>query len=369
LFLGHGDDKVIDSDPIWGNRQGLVVLGNDNFIGGEAPGAGNLISGNEYVGLAIAGERNQVAGNFIGTDVTGTVANGNRRGALVISGKSNVIGTDAADGFAAANVIAGNLQTGVSLTSTTTNNVVAGNFIGVDSSGFGALPNGQDGILVQGANNVIGGLAPNVISGNTRDGIRIDGGAARANRVESNFIGTDAMGVAPLGNGGDGVRITGGKNNAIGSTALGVDNVIAFNAGAGVCVASGNGNAIRRNAIFTNTGRGIKLTGQGNLAQQAPALATAVFDVSAGSLTIAGGLLSARSTQFTVEFFANSPGDPEGRTYLGSTIVRTDGRGRALVAATFTNVLLAAGDLITATATSSLDNTSEFSTAIAVVTQ
>ena len=67
------------------NRNWGVALGDVSLvtIGGTAAGAGNLISGNVVVGVYIDGSTttaNLVAGNFIGTDITGTLAIANRHG-------------------------------------------------------------------------------------------------------------------------------------------------------------------------------------------------------------------------------------------------------------------------------------------------
>src|SRR5262249_25269407 len=75
------------------------------------------------------------------------------------------------------------------------NNVVAGNYIGTDVTGTKAIPNLQDGVAVSrgSSNNVIGGSTPgagNLISGNALNGVNIfsDGfagtGASSSNVVE-----------------------------------------------------------------------------------------------------------------------------------------------------------------------------------------
>ena len=83
-------------------------------------------------------------------------------------------------------------------------NLIAGNVIGLDPTGFLAEPNGGDGIqLDQGTRfNTIGGTtaaARNVVSGNTMNGIELDNNAA-GNLVEGNFIGPNAAGTGAVGN-------------------------------------------------------------------------------------------------------------------------------------------------------------------------
>jgi hypothetical protein len=89
--------------------------------------------------------------------------------------------------------------------------------------------------------------------------------------------------------------------------------------------------------------------------------------VLAGIAIVAGGLLpsvASASTSFHIELFSSPSCDPsgagEGKTFLGSTDVTTDGAGHA----TFSSSVpaLPAGQAVTATATNSTTHdTSEFS--------
>src|SRR5690606_29380795 len=88
-----------------GNFHGLVIDqgANSNIIGTDGNGAGdaakrNIISGNHSDGLVISGpgtSSNRVAGNFIGTDVTGASVLGNANSGVRIDAgaSSNIIGT------------------------------------------------------------------------------------------------------------------------------------------------------------------------------------------------------------------------------------------------------------------------------------
>ena len=60
---------------------GISVGGQNNRIGGTTPQAHNLISGN-YGGISVGGSGNVVQGNFIGTDVTGNLGLGNDQGGV-----------------------------------------------------------------------------------------------------------------------------------------------------------------------------------------------------------------------------------------------------------------------------------------------
>ena len=125
---------------------------------------------------------------------------------------------------------------------------MAGNFIGTDATGSADLGNGRYGVNVSGAaGNTIGGTAGgarNVISGNDAEGVRIQGVGATGNLVAGNSIGTDATGTADLGNAVDGVFLA-SAGNTVGGTAAGAGNVISGNDGNGVVLVAGaTGNVV-----------------------------------------------------------------------------------------------------------------------------
>lgn len=369
-----------------GNSFGLFIQNaSGNVIGGTTAGARNNISGNNNQGVLLTASGttgNQVQGNFIGTDVTGTLDLGNsQQGVLISSGASNnTIGGTAAG---ARNIISGNAQSGVQIQNTGSQNQVIGNFIGTDVSGTVDLGNFGDGVNINiSSNNVVGGITPgagNVISGNKVNGVRI---LANGNQVQGNFIGTDVTGSASIGNTDSGVRVF-GSNNRIG----GARNIIANNGSAGVFVGLGLnnvfgvGNEFLSNSMFSNGGLAIDLGGDGvtpndsddkdpgpNNFQNFPVL-TAAFP-SGTRLNIQGTLNSTANTTFTVQFFANSNCDPsgfgEGEALIGSTQVTTDASSNASF--TFFAAGAQPGQSITATATDPAGNTSEFSNCIAIGT-
>lgn len=262
-------------------------------------------------------------------------------------------------------------------------NVIQGNHIGTNFSGTTALPNGGDGIEITTANNTIGGASPgahNVISGNSQNGIWINGIGATGNTIQGNYIGTDASGSLVLGNASAGIRITNGSGNMVGGTVGGAGNTIANNQDAGVAVEQGIQNAIRGNAIYDNVGAGIDLGADGvtandagdgdtggNELQNYPSLDAAI--VTASEIAIGGTINSTPNTTLELDFYASTVGDPsghgEGEFYVGSKSVTTDGAGNASFLATFTGVTTSAGDEISATATDPLGNTSEFAQNVA----
>jgi hypothetical protein len=195
--------------------------------------------------------------------------------------------------------------------------------------------------------------------------------------VTGNFIGLNAQGSAPLGNGVNGVYVAQGTNVAIGGTAPGAGNVIAFNGSAGV-VTVGSRTSILSNSIYGNAGLGIDRGDNGvslNVPcdsaneQNFPVVTRAVS--GAGTTTIEGILNSRPSQSYRIEFFANaacdSSGYGQGRNYLGSTMVTTDAGCNGSFSATFP-IGLSSTNRITATATSA-GNTSEFSRCTTLATQ
>ena len=292
-------------------------------------------------------------------------------------------------------------------------NIVAGNLIGTDVSGTISIENGWIGISVgRGSRNRIGtdnspdlfnDTERNVISGNRVGGIGIFGdeqGPGSDNIIAGNFIGTDITGSRQLtdaeghpvfGNGdqsGVGIWIAASYNRigAGSQTDSQVErNVIAYNAGAGVVIGVTAldpdweviGNSIRGNAIFASYGLGIDLQGDGvtrndpgdidageNNLQNYPLLASAM----AGEMTaILGSLDSTPETVFLVDVYASPDVDPtgygEGKEFLGTITAITDSAGHAEFSAILPTPS-SANAAITVTATDPEGSTSEFGPAI-----
>jgi titin len=225
-------------------------------------------------------------------------------------------------------------------------NKVQGNFIGTDVTGTLAIANQSDGISLGegiggmgGMNLQIGGptsAARNVISGNRQNGITLRGFArANPNHIEGNFIGTNAFGTGALGNGLNGVLITAGTTDGhhIGANSAGAANVIAFNGADGIASDAGRviGGPVLSNSIFTNSGLGIDRGSDGITANgstrtdNTPVLTT--VNTNGGTTTINGTLQQNHTTSvnYTVQFFSNLSCDPsgfgEGQTFIGQTTV------------------------------------------------
>src|SRR5262249_9419888 len=127
-------------------------------------------------GIQIDGKGNLVATNFIGTDTTGTVAFGNTSDGVEVLGSNNSIGGSSSG---AGNVISGNGRNGIRIEDSK-DNVILGNAIGADVSRSKALPNSLNGISLEddASNNRIGlgnGVSPNSIAFNGTAGINVSG--------------------------------------------------------------------------------------------------------------------------------------------------------------------------------------------------
>ena len=412
----------------------VITNSSSNVIGGTTSQTADVISGNLGAGVDIIGNTskgNSIEGSFIGADATGTTAIGNSGPGIEIDGaSSNTIGSATSGGK---NVISGNGQTGISLLAGASGNVVLGNDIGVSSAGNATLPNGVAGIEINASpSNTVGGVASgdtNVISGNAGSGISIDAASSTNELVLGNDIGVNSVSTAALPNTGDGVRISAGVNDTIGGVATGSGNVISGNSGNGVSilagatgvvvqgnaigtdstgatalgnalegvflqasstntigatanstgaiggagnqianngidgvyVASGVADTIRQNQTFTNTSLAIGLAASANNNLAAPTLITA--NTSGGTSTITGTYTGKSGSTYTLDFYTNPvlyPTLGQGKTYIGSTTVTPGTSGVASF--TFDPANPAATNaIVSATATDSAGDTSQFS--------
>jgi len=267
VALYYATNISIQGNEIGTNAAGTSAFSNSELgvflvgatgctIGGVVAGAGNLISGNGVAGGVQLQDSNQnlVAGNLIGTTAQGNSALPNTAGVFCYGGSQNTIGGTTA---AARNVISGNTGRGVILgthnTAGETQDVVEGNYIGTDASGSSGLPNGGPGVFTfGGSGNTIGGTAGgagNVISANGGAGITI---ADDNDLVAGNLVGTDGFGTQPLGNGIDGIDVS-GDQNTIGGTSGESPNIVSANNGNGVELNGASNNLIAGNYVGTNS--------------------------------------------------------------------------------------------------------------------
>jgi hypothetical protein len=375
--------------------EGLVITGGGSTV------KGLTINGFADAGILLStGGGNVITGNYLGTNDSGTDANPNFIAGITISDSSNnVIGGTTA---AARNVISGNNEYGIQAADGD-NNVIEGNYIGTDLTGTIAVANMFAGIELDGSldptnhqNTLIGGTtagAGNLISGNG-DGINIY--SALNTTVQGNYIGTDVTGTLPLPNSSDGIQLSDNTSHTtVGGSAANAGNVVAFNGGGGVVIGDtsagttqddGEGGTITTptpvadsvlgNSIFSNNSLGIDLAGDGvtlndsaghsgpNTDIDFPTITSAV--VGPNGLTVSGTYPGFAET---IQFFSNPAADPsgygQGKTLLTSPSGTMNSSGN-VTSFTLTFPGTSFGPYVSATATDAAGDTSEFSADFAV---
>jgi hypothetical protein len=250
-----------------GVTSGISIRGaTNNRIGGTAPLARNVFSGNDGAGIIISNGAtgNRVQGNHVGPDVTGNVSLGNQRiGIIIIGSSGNAIGGRE---LGAGNLISGNLEHGVFIQDDSSNNTIQGNSIGTDALGIRALANADSGVQIvlgngtDAPNNTIGGTdaaARNIISGNGSYGVIVSSGVT-GTQIQGNYIGTNRAGTGALGN-RYGLTVTRASRTTIGGDVEGARNVISGNFLIGVNIgflvngqSGGTGTTLQGNFIGTD---------------------------------------------------------------------------------------------------------------------
>lgn len=271
---GTSSNSIVEGNYIGTNLAGTAGAGNgfygvyastDGNVIGTLDGPAwerNVISGNaDGVRLTAGASGNQVSGNFVGTDASGTGKIPNSNG-IVVDGTGNTIGGSDIAGVTR-NVVSGNGVDGIAITSTGSNTVL-GNYVGTTVGGNAPLGNGGDGISVLGTGSTIGGTAAaarNVVGSSGGHGIFLYG--ATGVTVQGNYVGVGGDGTTPLTNGIDGIAVDGGSGHTIGGTAAGAGNLTANNTNQGIALfgvafpGGSSGNTVQGNISRNNGGQGI----------------------------------------------------------------------------------------------------------------
>jgi len=254
--IPNGNNGILITNESYNNTIGGIIFVNsdgeiNNPTGSEGqttptfiiPPLGNLISGNIKNGISITNNsiKNNLYGNFIGTNKNGTYMIGNNlNGVYIENSDSNVIeGCKVYNNpFVYYNVISGNGLSGINVNSSN-KIIIQGNFFGINALNSKVLPNDLDGITISGTSSEtqVGGIIPlgNVCSGNNRNGISVlddsrnfttfntfGGGFAFGTQApnQNNGIYFDTNGGEHLirtnvfsGNVGNGIEITGNTYN------------------------------------------------------------------------------------------------------------------------------------------------------------
>ena len=387
-----------------GSSYGLHIESSFNTIQGLA------INNFERSGIAITpplgvqAEYNTIRCNFIGTDITGTLARPNGvgstahlRSGVAITG---IWGGQTYDNSIEGNLISANVVDGIRVIGTAGGggdayrNHILHNYIGTDITGVNALGNGWDGVHLGEATheNLV---EFNVICASGYNGVSIHGIAgvspvlwATRNQIKDCLIGVN-VNYDPLPNGSNGVIVGGAWWDLLGwadsINTIGPHNVIAYNVENGVAVweeSSTNNNNdmcwITRNSIYENGGLGIDLGVNGvtfNDYSPDDADTGPNEEINFPTITIANvnplaavfaGTVSINSPpqDATVEVFLSDldpSGYGEGQVYLGSTQPDPLGNWILTVPTSTPEYTLGSGDYVVATTTDAAFNTSEFS--------
>lgn len=364
----NGSAKVVDASYF---GSGIRIGSANTQIGGTTAAARNIISGSTTTGILFDGPGatgNSLEGNYIGTDITGTVKLGNANAGVSLDDDNTANGPDGPTGnriggstAGARNVISGNgygitiFGDSQKLTGSTAGNTVQGNFIGTDATGNAALGNFNDGVSIDfSPDNVIGGSEPgegNVISGNGHmgvvnqgNGINLGGGQSTGTVIRGNFIGTDKTGTIPLGNANNGITIydffsgvpTG---TLVGGTGPGDGNTIAFNLIDGIIYQAPT--SIRHNLIYANGALNIDRLKNDNQGDPTPngqgGFDGANYPVITGvtsdgaTTTVSFTFHAGSSTAYAFDCYESLPSlpGPNAQIFLGDTIVTTNASGDA----------------------------------------
>ena len=250
-------------------RTGIDFAGSAGFVLGEGADGSQILSlalGNAGGdGVVVRAGGVTITGSYVGLSTDGSGApNGGHGVRLAAGSDGSTVGSNPQTTSSwVSNVISGNGGSGIAIVDSSSN-VVAANRIGTDPAGQVAVPNAEHGIVISGASsaNMIGGTASvdlvtgvennptgdkgkaeptstrpplgNVVSGNAGSGIAVLAGA-EGNTLAGNFVGTSASGDEDLGNGAQGILVSGAHGTQILGCSITTEPFVYYN------VVSGNG--------------------------------------------------------------------------------------------------------------------------------
>ena len=307
----HGNNISIRQCYIAKNSSdGILITGCNNIVGGDLEEFRNIISGyGPGVRIFPSGNQNKIINNFIGTDPLGLYDDSEGRDGVSIMGSYNQVLNNLISGYESNGIILEAPQEN----QIPRNNQIIKNKIGINYSEMGFIPNGQ-GISINHSDKNI--IKQNIIAGNNDHGIMMYDQKRDWNHIYS-------------------------EGNLISQ------NIIKDNNGMGIDI--GQDWVSENDPMDTDTGP--------NGVMNYPFIKCAYLTYH--DLIVAGRIDSESGQNVTLEFFSNKSFDNttygEGEKYIGNAT--TDGNGSFFVR--LPSVPL--GSFITATATDSKNNTSEFS--------
>ena len=247
-----------------------------DIVGGHSTVQGLAINNFTGAGIAIFG----LGGDTVVNNYVGIDPSGAPAGnaeGVTVQSDANFIGLPGG-----MNVISGNSRNGVrvagrSLTVPANGNSISNNFIGTDVSGATAIGNAV-GIYLDVVSNTL--VNANVISGNNGDGLSIHNSTGNPNTVQANRIGVDPLGTAALGNARHGITIINSDGFHIGGSGAN-GNVISSNNADGIRLTGAANVTIDGNKIGTDATGSVNLGNAGNGVM----LSTGSHDNTIGGIT------------------------------------------------------------------------------------
>ncbi|MCA9215240.1 MAG: DUF4347 domain-containing protein, partial [Planctomycetales bacterium] len=276
---GWSENNWVDKPIIVLNGSGAGAVHGLSITASNSTIRGLVIQNFGVNGILLnsGASNNTIVGNYIGTDATGNIDQGNGSHGISINNNSNnnTIGGTVAN---ERNVISGNNSSGININNGSSGNTVIGNIIGLNAAGTGDLGNTNHGIIIGNStaadNNIIGGTTAaerNIIAGNDGNGILIKN-SSTGTIITGNYIGTDNTGTVDLGNAGYGIEVDNSGGNTIGGSTATTRNVISgndnggislWNVGSTLNVVQGNyiGVDVTGNTALGNSNDGIRISG------------------------------------------------------------------------------------------------------------
>ncbi len=370
VLFGLADDGITATGNVINKSAILINNGTiNNFtIGGTGLANRNIISNSLENGIKIlnVGTGFSVVNNFIGTDITGSLARPNGSTNLETDGGINIqTGTNIAINQ---NLISGNYGVGIFAAGGNNGLSIKGNIIGLDSTGFKPLSNVTLGIKISNATGVtIGGSAAtdrNIISANgtnithvsnssgptTYDWTNMAGifwSNVRSSTIENNYIGTAISGntttfstANDLGNWNGGIKIENSssnntiRNNVVGGngfrsavTQVNHYGTIGFLKGHGILIKDGSSST---NLVVGNR-VGVGMDGSSKIGNKQDGISVqGASNTTIGGSTVADRNISSNNT-YGIYVSSNYNGSKATNTFIYGNYLGTDATGTVAI--------------------------------------
>lgn len=266
-----GTDTLVECNYIGTDYTGEVAQGNTStgviFATGTA--RNNLVSGNGFAGITAYNRfgpsvSQNILDNLIGTDADGLEPLGNSGPGIYL--------LESTGALISGNTVSANGENGMLLggffsEGETSNMTVYDNRVGLTRGGQSAgMGNAFHGIVMWASSSQLGhpDFGPNRIADNGLSGILLGSSDADDAVIQHNTIGMDLNG-NPAPNGEDGIQITsfgadGPDRLLIGGYTAGISNIIRHNTRDGIRIEGNTAPQIVGNTVISNGGNGITLT-------------------------------------------------------------------------------------------------------------